>query len=782
MNVCSNAARTAQLFGLLALLVLWTISVHSQTTQVSGLSDRVTVKRDGRGIPYITAANDADLYFVQGYVAASDRLWQMDLMRRLARGQTAEIFGKAGLEGDKRWRRFGFSKIADDTIQYLSPDLRAALENYARGVNAYIATLDAATIPIEFRILQYKPTPWLPTDTIVIGKILSDALSETWQEDVLKASLQSLPKEKFADLTNVVTPYDIVLFGKDAKTAQNAGDRRSMNVSTSELAAAEKDKELRDDSLRKIGLYAEDLAASNNWVVSGSRTADGRPLLANDPHLEASAPGIWYLVNLSSPALHVAGVTFPGVPGVILGHNDFIAWGATNVGPDVQDVYVESFDASGKYKSASGLKEPVIRKEEIKVRPNVLKPDTEITTLDVVETDNGPIVSEDGGKKYALKWTALNPKNAEFETFFRINRAKNWQEYLDALKAYGGAMQNFVYADVKGNIGWHPAGRIPLRRTGDGSLPYDGATNDGDWTGFVAFDELPSLYNPKEGFIATANQRAVGTTYKYFDVYARDMSLPWRAHRIHELLEKNTKVTMDDVRDIQYDVFNLPLYNLSKRIIKLNAASAETLNVIKDWDGRMTADSEAALLVNEVRGCMANTIAGENKPVPAYAIRERILYWAVEQQSPRWLPGKFASYSDLIKACDQASRTSLADPKRFGADESKWLWGRITTSRFPHPLAAAPLIGGQFVTPRVPLNGSGQTPNVASSVSMRLIASPGNWDATRHVIPLGESGDPKSEHFKDQFELWRTGTPAIFPFSQAAVDKAAISSTVFAPK
>src|SRR5580765_897644 len=269
MNVCSNAARTAQLFGLLALLVLWTISVHSQTTQVSGLSDRVTVKRDGRGIPYITAANDADLYFVQGYVAASDRLWQMDLMRRLARGQTAEIFGKAGLEGDKRWRRFGFSKIADDTIQYLSPDLRAALENYARGVNAYIATLDAATIPIEFRILQYKPTPWLPTDTIVIGKILSDALSETWQEDVLKASLQSLPKEKFADLTNVVTLYDIVLFGKDAKTAQNAGDRRSMNVSTSELAAAEKDKELRDNSLRKIGLYAEDLAASNNWVVSG---------------------------------------------------------------------------------------------------------------------------------------------------------------------------------------------------------------------------------------------------------------------------------------------------------------------------------------------------------------------------------------------------------------------------------------------------------------------------------------------------------------------------------
>ena len=783
MNDRKRAIYTLYLIGTLVLSISCTSIAQGQTVQFNGLSDKVTVKRDGRGIPYISAANDADLYFVQGYVAASDRLWQMDLMRRLARGQTAELSGNRTLEEDKRWRRFGFSKVADETLQYLSPELRAALESYAKGVNAYISSLDDTTIPVEFKILQYKPTPWLPTDTIMIGKILSDALSETWTQDLLTASVQNLPKEKLADLTNIVTPYDVVLFGKDTKTARNTRRNASSPiVPDSVLAAAQEDQDLRDRSLTMVGLYAQDLAASNNWVISGSRTADGKALLENDPHLEPTTPGIWYLVNLSAPNVHVAGVTLPGVPGVILGHNDFIAWGATNVGPDVQDLYVETFDSSGNYMTPSGAKAPTIRKEEIKVRKNVLKPDTDTTTFDVIETDNGPIILDDGGKKYALKWTALDPKNAEFETFFRINRAKNWQEFQDALKTYGGAMQNFVYADVKGNIGWHPAGRIPLRRKGDGSLPYDGSKTDGDWIGYVPFDELPSLYNPKEGFIATANQRTVGTSYKYFDIYTREVALPWRAHRIHELLEKNTKVTMDDVRDIQYDVFNLPLYNLSKQMVKLNAASPETLNVIKNWDGKMTVDSEAALLVNEMRGCIANAMADDNKPVPSSIIRARIVYWAVDQQSQRWLPSKFSSYSDLMKACDQSVRARLADPKRFGADESKWLWGATTISRFNHPLASAPLIGGQFATPKVPLNGSDATPNVASFVSMRFIASPGNWDATRHVIPMGESGDPKSEHFKDQFEFWRTGTPAVFPFSLAAVDKAAVGSTVFAPK
>jgi Protein related to penicillin acylase len=325
-----------------------------QTLVVPGLKDSVTVRRDDRDIPYIEAKSDADLYFAQGYVTASDRLWQMDLLRRVARGQTAEIFGKATLEEDKRWRTLGFSRIAEESLQYISPEGRAALENYARGVNAYIATLDDKTLPVEFRILQYKPTEWKTSDPVVIGKILSDALSSTWRQDLLRAALQSLPEDKFADLPNQVTPYDVVLYGKDAPAGKKATVEMSkpkLNttsaslLSVSDWLATRDIEEIRKSSLERVGLYAEDLAASNNWVISGSRTADGKPLLANDPHLQPTAPGIWYLTHLSSPGMRVSGVTVPGVPGIILGHNQSIAWGATNVGPDVQDVYLETFNS-----------------------------------------------------------------------------------------------------------------------------------------------------------------------------------------------------------------------------------------------------------------------------------------------------------------------------------------------------------------------------------------------------------------------------------------------------
>lgn len=754
---------------------------QNATQPVAGLTTNVTVRRDARDVPFIEAASDADLYFAQGYVTASDRLWQMDLMRRLARGQTAEIFGGAALEQDKRWRRFNFSKVAEDNLQYLSPDLRGALDSYAKGVNAFIATLTPETLPIEFRILQYKPAPWIDSDTIVIGKILSDALSTTWQQDLLRASLLNLPAAKFADLTNQTTDYDVVLFGSDKKPSAVAPKTRSVVPSAIALREAQKDADLRRDSLSMLGLYAVGLAASNNWVISGKLTADGKPILANDPHLQPTAPGIWYMAQLATPQMHVAGVTFPGVPGIVLGHNENVAWGATNVGPDVQDIYYETFNSDGKYKTPSGWSDPVIRHEVIKVRANPLSPAMTDTTFDVTETRNGPIVAEEGGRKYALKWTAFDPKNTEFEAFIKLDHAVNWSDFRNALKLYGGAAQNFVFADVKGNIGWYAAGRIPIRRTGDGALPYDGSSSAGDWTGFIPFEELPNLYNPPSGLIVTANQRTVGLSYKYTQ-FIRDAASPWRARRIFDRLTSKSRLTMDDVRDTQLDVFNIPLDNLAKQIVRLNAASAETLDVLKGWDGRMTPDSRGALLANEIRNCMANTIADENKPAPVAAVRERILDKAVRDQSPLWLPKKYSSYRDFMWGCDASVRASLSDPKRFGPDPANWVWGKVWQARFPHPLAAAPLIGGQFIVPIIPISGSGQTPNVGSAVSMRFIASPGNWDATRHVIPLGESGDPKSPHFKDQFELWLNGTPAVFPFSKAEVEKAATNVTVLSPK
>ncbi len=770
-----------RLFSLLFVLI---ISISGQTGQskviLNGLGSEVTVRRDARSVPYIEASSDADLYFAQGYVTASDRLWQMDLLRRVARGETAEIFGRAALEEDKRWRRFGFASVAEQSLAELTPELRAALDNYAKGVNAYIATLDEKTLPVEFQILQYKPRSWTPADTVVVGKILADALSTTWRNDLLRASFRNLPADKLADLTRQVTPYDVILFGNDSAPAR-AINASGPVVAANAIAFSEREELTRAASLSRVGLYAEELAASNNWVISGKRTADGKPILANDPHLSPAAPGIWYLSHLSTPSMKVSGVTFPGVPGIVLGHNEFIAWGATNVGPDVQDLYIETFNEKGEYKTPTGWAKPVTRKEVINVRENPMKPVTAPVDYEVVETRNGVILLEDSGKKYALKWTARDPKNSEFESFFAANRAKNWDDFKAALRNYGGATQNFVFADVKGNIGWYAAGRIPVRRSGDGSVPYDGSTDDGEWTGYIPFDELPNLYNPPSGLIITANQRIVGTSYKYPQM-SRDTAAPWRARRIQDLLDTKAKVTMDRVDEVQRDAFNIPLSNLSKEVIKFGTASPETLSVLRAWNGMMTPDSAGAVLANEIRGCIANKMAEENKPVPASIIRERVLDWAVREQSARWRPSGFATYGDLIKSCDSSSRASLADPKRMGVDPAGWVWGKMWQSRFPHPLASAPFIGAQFAVKPVPISGSGQTPNVGSAVSMRFIATPGNWDATRHVIPLGQSGDPRSKHYRDQFDSWLSGAPAISPFTREAVQKAAVDVTTLAPR
>jgi penicillin amidase len=310
-------------------------------------------------------------------------------------------------------------------------------------------------------------------------------------------------------------------------------------------------------------------------------------------------------------------------------------------------------------------------------------------------------------------------------------------------------------------------------------MPYEGSGTDGDWVGFVPFAELPNLYNPPEGFIITANQRIAGTEYKHQQI-VRDFAPPWRAKRLFDLISKDNKATIDSVSAAQHDVFNIPLKMLAEDIVAMKAASDDYLKLISDWDGKMTPDSQAALVVNEIRTCAANKMSADNPGLPAYVIRERVLFWAIREKSARWLPKNVTDYPALLRGC--ADEVPLAFASRYGADPKQWVWGKASAARFPHPLAVAPLIGGQFTTPNTPIAGSGQTPNVASYVSMRHIASPGNWDATRLVIPLGQSGDPKSPHYKDQFETWSTGTAAVFPFSAEAVGKAAVSTVAYGPQ
>lgn len=777
----------------LLTILLLTISsclaqTPTQTLDVSGLKESVTVRKDARGIPYIEASNDADLYFAQGFVTASDRLWQMDLYRRVARGQTAELFGKLTLEEDKRWRRFGFSNIVAETYKNFPAESRSIVDNYARGVNAYIATLNEKTLPPEFQILRYRPTEWLPTDSLVIGAIVNDGLSTSWQADIQRAAFAGLSKEKIEQLFNEKTPLDVLVVGRDAAVQnskfkiQSRRDESKKNeirnpIDDSLLEMAINDGEIRKSSLERIGFYQEANRMSNNWVVSGKRAADGKPILANDPHLPGNVPSVWYLTNLSTKNSRVSGVTFPGVPGIILGHNENIAWGATNLGPDVQDVYLETFNDKNQYKTASGWHDARIRREEIKVRQNLLSPDATSETLEVVETGNGVIISEQAGKKYALKWTALDAKNDAFTAFLLLDRARNWDDFRAALKTYGGATQNFVYADVKGNIGYYGAGRIPIRRTGDGSVPYDGATNAGDWTGFIPFEDLPQSYNPPEGVIVTANQRVVGGDYKYF--LTHNWAAPFRARRIFERLNAKNKLTVEDMRDIQSDTTSLAHLRFARETLNLKAASAETLKLIENWDGKMNADSQAALVVNELRSVFRNKIFSGNGITNKPGGEAGFLDWLITEKPKNWLPKEFKDYKDLLIAADAEARANLA--KKYGVNPLEWLYGKAFQIRFSHPLAAAPLVGGLFAIESFPLNGNGLSPNVGGSVSMRHIAVPGNWDATRHGIALGESGDPKSAHYKDQLENWKSGDTQIFPFSKPAVEKAAVEVILMKP-
>ncbi|MDQ3373150.1 MAG: penicillin acylase family protein [Acidobacteriota bacterium] len=762
-----------------------TVPKIDKTLSIAGLKEDVIIRRDERGIPHIEAKNEADLYFAQGYAIAQDRLWQMDLYRRVAGGETAEIFGATTLEEDKRWRKFGFAKIVTDTLPIMAPEVRAALENYARGVNAHIATLDEKTLPVEFQILQYRPREWRAADSILIGKILTDALSSTWRQDLVKAMI---PVDKRAEMFDPRSNFDVLLIGNDSLKSQVSSHQTESWDLRLETALNQAEN-VRRSSLERIGFYAENLAASNNWVVSGKKTLDGKPLLANDPHLQANQPPIWYLVNLSTPNIKAAGVTLPGSPGVVLGHNENIAWGATNVGPDVQDLYLEEFDEKNplRYKTPNGFETANIRREEIKVRKNPLNPATETVTLDVVTTRNGVIILEDGSKRYSLKWTAFDPKNNELDAFYFTNRAKNWEEFKSAFKRYGGAMQNFVYADIKGNIGWYAAGKIPIRRTGDGSLPFDGKTNDGEWTGFVPFEELPNLYNPPENFIVTANQRIVGNSYKHHDLIAR-VFVPFRAARLKELLAANSKLTINDMRDFQFDTFSVLNSRFAREIVARRASSEETLKLIGNWDGRMNSDSKAALVVNEIRNVFRNKILAANFG----AEQAKTLSWANEgnfferlltDKPKKWLPKEFADYTALLRSSETEALANLS--KKFGADQTKWAWGEANKVRFSHPLAIAPLIGAQFTVPTFPLNGatgSAASPNVGGAVSMRLIAVPGDWDATRHGITTGESGDPKSPHWSDQLESWKTGNTPVFPFTKSAVEKATKEIILLTPK
>jgi penicillin amidase len=802
---------SASLLLLVSTFVFQTPSAQRPTNTISiaGLRDSVTVRRDERGIPYIEANNDDDLYLTQGYITASDRMFQMDILRRDVRGELAEILGASALAEDKRHRTFGFARVVDEAATHLPPNLNQAMNAYAKGVNAYIDSLNDQNLPPEFRILQYKPRHWTPADSLAVGKLLAEYLSASWQLDIMRASLASLPKEKRDALLPERSPLDVLVVGEDRGGKSQKTRQFSSAVDPQLVAQLNELILIEQQSRARLGLpalNAETFQASNNWVVSGNRTVTGKPLLANDPHIPATAPGIWYQTELVAPGMHVAGVTFPGAPGIVLGHNDRVAWGATNLGPDVQDVYAEKFDKGDptRYLTPSGWREAEIRHEQIKVRKGFADPSTETQTFDVVVTRHGPIVLEKDSTRYALRWPALDPTTLESAGLFEANRARNWTEFAEALSHYSGPTENFVYADVDGHIGYYGAGLIPIRKSGDGSVPYDGATDDGEWTGFIPFDKLPHVVDPPSEIIVTANQRVVGDSYPYF--LSHNWDAPYRARRIYDLLSAKPKLSVDDLRRIQGDVYSIGNVTFARAAAKSLKTVSESsavatgsgavadeklnrlVNDLETWDGTMTADSHTAAIVSQMRNAFRQRIftaalGADLAKTYTWSQSDVLIDRIVTDQPREWLPKEFSNYADLFRASYDDARQALV--KSAGADESQWTWGNIVKARFNHILAAAPFIGAQFAIAPFPQNGtggSGATVNVGSAVSMRLIADTSDWDKTLNGIPLGESGLPTSPHWKDQLDDWRNVAPRALPFSKTAVESATKEVVILAPK
>jgi penicillin amidase len=399
-------------------------------------------------------------------------------------------------------------------------------------------------------------------------------------------------------------------------------------------------------------------------------------------------------------------------------------------------------------------------------------------------TRHGPIILEKDSKRYALRWTALDPKLNNPDSAYLINRARNWKEFSTALGSFTAPTQNIVYADVDGHIGYHAAGVVPIRKSGDGSVPYDGSTDAGEWASYIPTEQLPQVFDPPSGIIVTANQRIVGTDYPHFLTHS--WAQPYRARRIFDLLSEKPKLTIDDFRKTQGDVYSVGLGPFAKqtaKILKPQLTDAdqklrETLDAFESWDGRMSADSRAAPLVVQMRAALRTRIltaalGPDLVKIYGWGNFEVTLDRILSDQTKDWLPKEFAGYADLLRACYGDARQALT--KNLGADESKWTWGDMAKVRFSHPLAGAPLIGLQFAIAPMPQNGTGglgATVNVGNNVSMRLIADPGNWDQTQHGITLGESGWPNNPHWKDQLDDWRNVTPRAFPFTKAAVETA----------
>lgn len=730
---------------------------YNKNIEISAIDNNINVYRDSLAIPHLFAKNEKDLYTAVGYTMAQDRLWQMDLLRRGITGQLSEIFGEDLLQTDILMRSLRVQKKSREVLKNTPPEIIQALEAFSKGVNQYIEH-NRDKLPPEFSILQYEPKPWKPIHSVNLIGYMAWDLTMPWSYEIALYKLKNkLSAEKYQALIPDIERQETYVY-------PNAQED-SLLTSIAEYVGKQNNK------LANLGL--EVFTGSNNWAVSGEKTTSGKPLLANDMHLGLFSPGIWYQMHHSvENGLNVKGLVLPGQPFVIVGHNDTIAWGMTNVMLDDMDFYKETIhpDDSGKYRLNGQWENFDIVTENIPVKGK------DTVRREIRYNHRGPIISKNKdiqNETISMRWIG-NEYSNELRSVYMLNHAGSWEDFKDAVKTFSAISQNIVYADINNNIGLYCCAGIPIRE-GNGVSLYPGDTTQYDWKGFVPFEELPHTYNPPEGIVASANNRTAGKDYPYYISHWFD--LPSRINRIRELLQSNEKHTVKDFMNIQTDsksnmanrINPIILGYLEKTKADFSEIEIEGLEILKSWEGEYTKNSSAALIFEEFYINFAKKLVKKElgdsltELFMGKRIMVRNLVDRVLEEKPKWInnDNRQKILKDKIKTAYQTAIKELSD--KNGTNPKKWNWGTHHTLTLNHPLSEKKILDKIFKLNRGPYQAGGSYHTVAASsysynkpyevdhgASHRHIFNTADWDESVSVIPTGTSGIPKSEHYCDQ--------------------------------
>lgn len=790
------------LVGLLAIILpRLSFPTINGSVQLPGLDGKVEIIRDEVGIPHIYASTTHDLFMAQGYVHAQDRFFQMDFFRASALGQLSSMFGSAQFGNDAFIRTVGWGRIARAEYENQNSETRAVLDAYAAGVNAYLAERQGLRLSFEYTIVgllspDYKPAPWEGYHSLAWAKVMAYDLGANMRTEIERAILlKTLTPEQLIEISPEYPadmPVTVPNFTPTASSSPvNVLAERTLELDDA-LAAAESNLDLLGALL---GVH-DDSLGSNNWVIGGSRTATGKPFLADDMHLGEQMPSIWYEVDLQcSPVgpgcpYQVTGYSFAGVPGVIVGHNARIAWGFTNVGPDVQDLYIEKINPENpnQYEYMGEWVDMEIIEETLTAGNGTEKPLTIritrhgplITDVFGALNDFGDLTSSELPEAYgiALRWTALDELEV-VEAILGINGSANWDEFRVAASFFDAPSQNMVFADVDGNIGYQTPGNIPIRAPGhDGLLPIPGWTGEYEWQGYIPFEELPYLYNPPAGFIATANNAVVDSTYPY------SISQFWayghRAKRIIELIEQAPGlITADTIAAIHGDNKDLNAEVLVPVLlqVKVDETLQTGLDLLRTWDYQNHMDSAPAALFNVFWKHLLNLTFQDQLPERYWPTGGGRWFVVVENlldepDSDWWdnvsTTGTRETRDIIFEQAFMAAVKELEE--KSGKDPSKWRWGDLHTITFHNPSLGKsgisiieaifnrgpyPASGGTDMVNAAGWSASRSDYSISSIVSERLIVDLSNFDNSRSVISTGASGHISHAHYQDQVDPWR---------------------------